>query len=88
MALTRISPSIALAIVTGLLSGIPLGFVAARRLQLEKPAEMARLYHAPQMNKPISDGASVLVIDAFVDSNGRVLDYRILSNPLGLKDFL
>lgn len=85
MALSRISLSVAFAIV-GLLSGMPVGFFAARCLQLDKPAEMARLYRAPQMNKKLSDGAGVLVIDAFVDSNGRVIDYRILSSPLTGKE--
>lgn len=65
---------------------MPVGFFAARRLRFDNPAEMTVLYHAPQMNKPPSDGANPLVIEVFVDTNGRALDYRILSSPLGVKD--
>lgn len=62
-----------------------MGFLAP--LQADNPDVPLMLYTAPQLQQSafgtaldsISDDS--LVIEAYVDSNGRVQDYRILSNP-------
>src|SRR5437773_4326857 len=62
-----------------------MGFLAP--LQADNPDVPLMLYTAPQLQQAafgtaldsISDDS--LVIEAYVDSNGRVQDYRILSNP-------
>jgi hypothetical protein len=63
-------------------------------LQADNPDVPLMLYTAPQLQQAafgtaldsISDDS--LVIEAYVDSNGRVQDYRILSNPTEAKSFL
>src|SRR6266852_4332564 len=62
-----------------------MGFLAP--LQADNPDVPLMLYTAPQLQQSafgteldsINDDS--LVIEAYVDSNGRVQDYRILSNP-------
>ncbi len=70
------------AVVTFLLL---LGFLAP--LQADNPDVPLMLYTAPQLEQSAFGGAldsindDSLVIEAYVDSRGRVEDYRILSNP-------
>src|SRR5947207_5791705 len=69
-----------------------MGFLAP--LQADNPDVPLMLYTAPQLQQAafgtaldsISDDS--LVIEAYVDSNGRVQDYRILSNPTEAKSLL
>src|SRR2546422_10749779 len=69
-----------------------MGFLAP--LQADNPDVPLMLYTAPQLQQSafgtaldsISDDS--LVIEAYVDSNGRVQDYRILSNPTEAKSLL
>jgi hypothetical protein len=44
------------------------------------------LYTAPQLQQPVLFDQGALVIEVYVDSNGRVQDYRVLSNLQGSKD--
>lgn len=69
-----------------------MGFLAP--LQADNPDVPLMLYTAPQLQQSafrtaldsINDDS--LVIEAYVDSNGRVQDYRILSNPKESMDLL
>jgi hypothetical protein len=69
-----------------------MGFLAP--LQADNPDVPLMLYTAPQLQQSafgttldsITDDS--LVIEAYVDSNGRVQDYRILSNSRGSQDWL
>jgi hypothetical protein len=62
-----------------------MGFLAP--LQADNPDVPLMLYTAPQLQQSAfgttldSINEDSLVIEAYVDSNGRVQDYRILSNP-------
>jgi hypothetical protein len=70
------------AVVTFLLL---MGFLAP--LQADNPDVPLMLYTAPQLQQSAFGAAldsindDSLVIEAYVDSRGRVEDYRILSNP-------
>src|SRR5947199_1477389 len=69
-----------------------MGFLAP--LQADNPDVPLMLYTTPQLQQSafgtpldsINDDS--LVIEAYVDSNGRVQDYRILSNPTEAKTLL
>src|SRR5436309_2136088 len=69
-----------------------MGFLAP--LQADNPDVPLMLYTTPQLQQSafgtpldsINDDS--LVIEAYVDSNGRVQDYRILSNPTEAKSLL
>ena len=71
--------------------GFLMGF-SALPLQAGSPDVPLMLYTAPQLQQSafgmaldsIKDDS--LVIEAYVDSNGRVEDYRVLSNPQQMKD--
>jgi len=71
--------------------GFLMGFLALP-LQADSPDVPLVLYTAPQLQQSafgtaldsITDDS--LVIEAYVDSNGRVEDYRVLSNPQEMKD--
>ncbi len=68
-----------------------MGF-SALPLQAGSPDVPLMLYTAPQLQQSafgmtmdsLKDDS--LVIEAYVDSNGRVEDYRVLSNPQQTKD--
>jgi len=67
-------------------------FVAPSTLQADNDVPLVMVNMAPQM-LPSAFGmtmdtidADSLVIEAYVDSNGRVQDYQILSDPDGSKD--
>ncbi len=69
-----------------------MGFLAP--LQADNPDVPLMLYTAPQLQQSAfrtaldSINEDSLVIEAYVDSNGRVQDYRILSNPKESRDLL
>jgi len=71
--------------------GFLMGF-SALPLQAGSPDVPLMLYTAPQLQQSAFGTAldsikdDSLVIEAYVDSNGRVEDYRILSNPQQTKD--
>jgi hypothetical protein len=67
--------------------GLLMGFLALP-LQADNPDVPLMLYTEPQLQMSAfpttidsTVGGDSLVIEAYVDSNGRVQDYRILSNP-------
>jgi hypothetical protein len=74
-----------------LIFGFLMGFLALP-LQADNPDVPLMLTTAPQLQQSafgtalesITDDS--LVIEAYVDSNGRVQDYRVLSNPQDTKD--
>lgn len=78
---------VAAIMIFGLLTG-----VLASPLQAQYPDVPLMLYTAPQLQQSAfgtgldSIQEDSLVIEAYVDSNGRVEDYRILSNPDDAKD--
>lgn len=78
---------VAAVLIFGLLTG-----VLASPLQAQYPDVPLMLYTAPQLQQSAfgtgldSIQEDSLVIEAYVDSNGRVEDYRILSNPDDAKD--
>ncbi|MDP9159045.1 MAG: zf-HC2 domain-containing protein [Acidobacteriota bacterium] len=78
---------VAAVLIFGLLTG-----VLASPLQAQYPDVPLMLYTAPQLQQSaFGTGLDAiqedsLVIEAYVDSNGRVQDYRILSNPDEGKD--
>ena len=65
-------------------------FVAPSSLQANNDVPLVMVNTAPQLQQralgmnPISDDS--LVIEAYIDANGRVQDYRILSDPDGAKE--
>jgi hypothetical protein len=71
--------------------GFLMGFVALP-LQADNPDVPLMLNTAPQLQQSAfgtaleSISGDSLVIEAYVDSNGRVQDYRVLSNPQEQKD--
>jgi hypothetical protein len=69
-------------------------FVAPSSLQASNDVPLVMVNTAPQL-VPSAFGMTVdtidaesLVIEAYVDANGRVQDYRILSDPADSKDVL
>jgi hypothetical protein len=69
-----------------------LGFLAP--LRADNPDVPLMLYTAPQLQQSAFGAAldsiteDSLVIEAYVDSNGRIQDYRILSNPREAQELL
>ena len=75
--------------------GLLLGFFALpTQLQASSADVPLMLYTGPQLEQSVfgtslgSIGDDSVVIEAYVDANGRVQDYRILSEPDGTKDVL
>lgn len=55
------------------------GFLVGRFIQYRNPEAVAALYRAPQpLREPNED---TVAVEVYVDSNGRVLDYRVLEGP-------
>jgi hypothetical protein len=78
-----------------LIFGLLLGFFALPgQLQASSGDVPLMLYTAPQLNQTMfgtslgSVGDDSVVIEAYVDANGRVEDYRILSQPDDLESML
>lgn len=64
-------------VVTGaLLAGVLLGVLGTNIYRARHNLPSPTAYSAP---KPLSTVANSLAVEAYVDSNGRVWDYRILS---------
>lgn len=75
--------------------GLLLGFFALpTQLRASSADVPLMLYTGPQLEQSVfgtslgSIGDDSVVIEAYVDANGRVQDYRILSEPDGTKDVL
>lgn len=78
-----------------LIFGLLLGFFALpTQLQASSSDVPLMLYTGPQLEQSVfgtslgSFGGDSVVVEAYVDANGRVQDYRILSEPEGSKDAL
>lgn len=78
-----------------LIFGLLLGFFALPgQLQASSADVPLMLYTGPQLEQSVfgtslgSIGEDSVVIEAYVDANGRVQDYRILSQPNDAKDVL
>ncbi len=78
-----------------LIFGLLLGFFALPgQLQASSADVPLMLYTGPQLEQSVfgtslgSIGEDSVVIEAYVDANGRVQDYRILSQPESAKDVL
>jgi hypothetical protein len=78
-----------------LIFGLLLGFFALPgQLQASSGDVPLIFYTAPQLEQSVfgtslsSIGEDSVVIEAYVDANGRVQDYRILSQPENAKDML
>jgi len=81
-------PATAGALSAVLTFGLLLGFFALpQQLQASSSDVPLMLYTAPQLERSVfatsleSIGDDAVVIEAFVDANGRIQDYRILSQP-------
>lgn len=81
-------PATAGAISAVLTFGLLLGFFALPQQLLASSSDVPlMLYTAPQMERSLFSaslanlGDDAVVIEAFVDANGRIEDYRILSQP-------
>jgi hypothetical protein len=75
--------------------GLLLGFFALpTQLQASSADVPLMLYTGPQLEQSVfgtslgSFGEDSVVVEAYVDANGRVQDYRVLSEPEGTKDVL
>jgi len=64
--------------------GALVGFLAARSIDVSR--RVASAYTPPHLQQAPSVGDD-LVIEVYVDSAGRVSDYRVISNGRGSKDF-
>ncbi len=78
-----------------LIFGLLLGFFALpTQLQASSADVPLMFYTGPQLEQSVfgtslgSFGGESVVIEAYVDANGRVQDYRVLSEPEGAKDVL
>ena len=78
-----------------LIFGLLLGFFALpTQLQASSADVPLMLYTGPQLEQSVfgtslgTFGGDSVVVEAYVDANGRVQDYRILSEPEGTKDVL
>jgi len=81
-------PATAGAVTAVLIFGLLLGFFALpQRLEASSSDVPLMFYTGPQLERSVfgtslgSIGDNSVVIEAFVDANGRVQDYRILSEP-------
>ena len=81
-------PATAGALTAVLIFGLLLGFFALpQRLEASSSDVPLMFYTGPQLERSVfgtslgSIGDNSVVIEAFVDANGRVQDYRILSEP-------
>ncbi len=80
-------PAMAGLTTTVVIFGLLMGFLAAPLMQADSPDVPLGLTSGPQLQQS-AFGTSLdaihgdsLVVEAIVDANGRVQDYRILSNP-------
>ena len=78
-----------------LIFGLLLGFFALpTQLQASSADVPLMFYTGPQLEQSVfgtslgSFGGDSVVIEAYVDANGRVQDYRVLSEPESAKDVL
>jgi hypothetical protein len=79
-----------------LIFGVLMGFFALpAQLQASNTDVPLMLYTAPELEQTAFGGMTLnsirgdsLVIEAYIDSNGRVQDYRIVSDPNDSKDLL
>ena len=79
-----------------LIFGVLMGFFALpAQLQASNADVPLMLYTAPELQQTAFGGMTLnsirgdsLVIEAYIDSNGRVQDYRIVSDPNDTKDLL
>jgi anti-sigma factor RsiW len=79
-----------------LIFGVLMGFFALpAQLQASNADVPLMLYTAPELEQTAFGGMTLnsirgdsLVIEAYIDSNGRVQDYRIVSDPNDSKDLL
>jgi hypothetical protein len=80
-------PAMAGLTTTVVIFGLLMGFLAAPLMQADSPDVPLGLTTGPQLQQSAfgttldSIHGDSLVIEAIVDANGRVQDYRILSNP-------
>src|SRR6266478_3608448 len=80
--LRRVTSHFGLLIMVAILGAL-LGFLAARSINLCR--DFASAYTPPRLQQALS-GTADLVIEARVDSTGRISDYRVISNGQGSKD--
>ncbi len=92
---TVMVPAMAGLVSAVLIFGLLLGFFALpTQLQASSSDVPLMLYTGPQLEQSVfgtslgSFGEDSVVVEAYVDANGRVQDYRILSEPEGTKDVL
>ena len=64
--------------------GSLLGFLAARSIDVSR--SFASAYIPPRLQQTPAVGADLVVIEAYVDSTGRVWDYRVISNGEGVEE--
>jgi hypothetical protein len=74
-------------LIPAVIAGGLLGFLTAHSIYAD-PGEASGLYTPPRLNQTALASAATdsVVIEAEVDSRGRVSDYRVLSTAQGSKD--
>jgi len=74
-------------LIPAVIAGVLLGFLAAHSIYAS-PGGTSGLYTPPRLSQTALASASTnsLVIEAYVDSRGRVWDYRVISSARGTKD--
>ncbi|MGA7472924.1 MAG: hypothetical protein WBW60_09350 [Candidatus Sulfotelmatobacter sp.] len=74
-------------LIPAVIAGALLGLLAAHSIY-SNPAGASGLYTPPRLNQTALASATTdsLVIEAYVDSRGRVWNYRVISSAQGSKD--